>query len=314
MRYLFIWLSIVVVFVAVGAVPLKAQQLRINFAEVCASEDNQEQFIAQLSEEQRQGYYYQAAALGLDTDEYIARSIAQDCEAYRTDSLYQYEFEFDPLISTRFYGQIYCETDWDNECRDEIDFTAPDGFIACDLRYRTDLRGRGKAELEDRNFLRDERGEPTNRFRTIRLDLYAEGSRQFWDRWSSNLKLNDLTFVTIMEQATLADRRNRGCRIGEVPVARTEDTPKPSTPSDVSGGVVEGSPHIYEVSVRNESDHPSTMRYEVYVFDSDWGAEGREFLAGRTTLTVPANSTTRNQYVRYGATRWSIRNVLHIAN
>jgi hypothetical protein len=54
------------------------------------------------------------------------------------------------------------------------------------------------------------------------------------------------------------------------------------------------------------------MRYEVYVFDSDWGPEGREFLAGRTTLTVPANSTTRNQYVRYGATQWSIRNVHHL--
>lgn len=310
MRYVF--LLIVTAFFASSNQSASAQSLRIDYAAICASQETQSEFIASLTEEQRQGFYYQAVALGLDTEEYIARSIAQDCQNYRTDSLYQYEFEFDPLISTQSFGQIYCETDWDNECRDEIDFTAPEGYIACDLRYRTDLRGRGKAELENRNFLPSTTGQRSNKFRTIRLDLYAEGSRQFWDRWSSNLKLNDLTFVTIVESATLSERQDRGCRIGEIAVPRPDELQPPSSPSTVSGRVIPGSPHIYEVSVRNESDHPSTMRYEVYVFDSDWGPEGREFLAGRTTLTVPANSTTRNQYVRYGATQWSIRNVHHL--
>ncbi len=300
------------------SVPAKAQYF--DSEKICASPESKQKYIDELPASQRRGYYYQAIALKIALDDHIENSVEEICKASKaligeSSELTEGEavtFSFDPLLQQEYtkHSGYDCYAGWQDECRDTIKFVASSGFIACRLDYNQRKRGRGKAEHDPKNFVYQD-GQKTNKFRSYEMDFYAEGSRQIWDQWSSKLKVRDLKFFSIRENATVSQRKQRKCDIPNV----SPSTPKPKTassPASISGKGVSGKPHIFEVSVQNSSNYRTTMSYKVRVFDSDWGSSGKWLLKAHTTITVPANRTVKNQYVQYGATNWQLDEVLHI--
>ena len=220
-------------------------------------------------------------------------------------------FEFDPdrrgelpvhpVLHGIGFTETWCEADWDNQCDGTERIVAAEGWQICRLTYERSERGRTDVRLKPGAWVEDEPGR-TNRFAQYTLELYAEGSRLFLDRWSSRVKLSDVRLFVIPMNATDAQRREANCAMPRKPNEGRVPVESPAgAPVQVTGFQQDGDVERYVLRIRNPNPNRVRVWFRVEVDDTFFG---QWITKEEGYLTLSPNATWEKVYPDSDAIRW----------
>jgi hypothetical protein len=106
---------------------------------------------------------------------------------------------------------LECPSDWDNECDDSVELSAPEGFQVCQVVYTVASAGRGTpdhwATVE-----RFANGDSVpRRIFSMKLHLRSKGSHNPLDRWGSNIRVENVGLTILPNDATPDERYSGRC-------------------------------------------------------------------------------------------------------
>ena len=109
------------------------------------------------------------------------------------------------------YDELGCDVRWNEYCREDYELVAPDGWSVCRPLFTVTHAGRGGPTFRDfvtRLVMTDP---PPRRFLGIRFEMRAKGSGERWNRWGSNITVQNIGLRLIRFEATRAERSTLNC-------------------------------------------------------------------------------------------------------
>lgn len=95
-----------------------------------------------------------------------------------------------------------CSVNWDQYCQMEETLAAPNGWQVCKPFYR--VAGAGKGGPTFRATMNPD-------YVTVHYYFYVRGSGKWYDKWGSNLRVEDVGMKIISAPTTPAQRAAAGC-------------------------------------------------------------------------------------------------------
>ena len=254
----------------------------------------------------------QAIAQGKDAGEHIDTFVKNLCGDHN-GSHNENAFTFTPCEPSEPHCKIeavyvehtsvWCEADWDSICEGDEYFSVDEGMQICKFEYIIDEGRKSEARVKPTGWITDESGR-TNRFTKYKIELYAEGSRLFLDRWGTKVHVSDIALYAVPASFTDDERRAAGCLIPTRPFTE-ETSPTPvlaGGASIVTGENISDDVRRYKLTIINPHQGKSVTSYKVEKWDS-FHKEWRNKEVG--TVSLNGGDKWTKEFFDYDALRWN---------
>ncbi len=272
-------------------------------AKQCETEAGKDAWWNALPEPTRRDAGFQAEGLGIAPEQHRQALIVEHCTLAR-DGLVDTYSQTQGLAG---WGEWWCKASWNDKCLSKEVVTAPEGSQICRVIYSISKdRGDNRFLTEASAYLQDGPGK-TRRFRTLTMTLDARGKGSLFNQESAHFRLTNVLVTMVPEYWSDAARRKNGCLIPAAPPVPLPPQPSPGPlpqpiPATFSQSTTDGG-HSYRFGFANSGSVPTTMGYEVYMFD----ASG-ERLWGTGSVTIAPNTTWASDgFHNWNAVSWRTR-------